>query len=406
MHNPLAFAPESSYTHSVIVLSCRASKPGVTPWALALCIGVFAGCGRNDIQVYRVAKAQEAGLPSALPQGHPDISAGTGSPTLKYKVPSGWQEVAPGEMRAASFRVAGRNGKQADVSVIPLPGMAGSDLDNVNRWRGQVGVKSVSSEELTKLAQPVEVDHQSAQLYEQAGESPGSGDKTRILAAIARRDGTTWFLKMTGDDALVAEQKPAFIEFLQSVTLPSATAQMGLPASHPPIDVGSQLPPSHPPIGGAGMEAQNAPAASSGQDKPNWQVPSGWQETPGGQFLVAKFLIRGAGDAQAAINVSMSAGDGGGLLANLNRWRGQLGLAPVAGADLSKQVQPLDVPGSQATLADIAGTDARTGQKARLLAAVVPQGQQTWFYKLMGDEQVVEQQKEAFTKFVQTVKYP
>jgi hypothetical protein len=369
-------------------------------------MGVLAGCGRNDIQVYRVAKAQESGLPSALPQGHPDVSSGTASPILKYKVPSGWQEVAPGEMRAASFRVTGQNGKQADVSVVPLPGMAGSDLDNVNRWRGQVGVKSVTTEELTKLAQPVEVDHQPAQLYEQAGENPGSGDKTRILAAITRRDGTTWFFKMTGDDGLVAGQKPAFIEFLQSVTLPSVTAQAGLPPSHPPIGGGSELPPSHPPIGGPNMEAQSAPAASSSQDKPSWQVPSGWQEMSGGQFLVAKFLIRGAGDAQAAVNVSMSAGDGGGLLANLNRWRGQLGLAPVSEADLPKQVQPLDVPGTKATLTEIAGTDPRSGQKTRLLAAVIPQGQQTWFYKLMGNEQVVEQQKEAFTKFVQTAKYP
>jgi hypothetical protein len=309
-------------------------------------------------------------------------------------------------MRAASFRVSGQNGKQADVSVIPLPGMAGSDLDNVNRWRGQVGLKGVSQDELAKLAQPVEIDHQPGQLYYQAGENAGSGEKMRILAAITRREGTAWFFKMTGDDALVAEQKPAFIEFLKSATLPSANVQAGLPASHPPIGGGSELPPSHPPIGGANMQAQSAPAASSGQDKPTWQVPSGWQETPGGQFLIAKFLIKDAGDAQAAVNVSMSAGDGGGVLANLNRWRGQLGLSPVDEADLSKQVQALEVPGTKASLADISGTDARTAQKARLLAAVVPEGQQTWFYKLMGNDQLVEQQKEAFIKFVQTAKYP
>jgi hypothetical protein len=386
-------------------LSCIATEPGLKPWTLALCIGIFAGCGRNDIQVYQVAKAQDSAPAAAMPQGHPDLSPGTGSPTLKYKAPSGWQEVAPGEMRAASFRVSGQNGKQADVSVVPLPGMAGGDLDNVNRWRGQVGLKGVSQEELSKLAQPVEIDHQPAQLYDQAGENPGSGDKTRILAAITRREGTAWFFKMTGDDALVAEQKPAFIEFLKSVSLPSAAGQAGLPPSHPPIG-GSELPPSHPPIEGAKMQAQSAPAASSGQDKPAWQVPAGWQEAPGGQFLVAKFLIKGAGDAQAAVNVSTSAGDGGGLLANLNRWRGQLGLGPVDEADLSKQVQPLELPGTKATLADISGTDARTGHKAHLLAAIVPQGQQTWFYKLMGDEQVVQQQKEAFTKFVQTAKYP
>jgi hypothetical protein len=341
-----------------------------------------------------------------MPPGHPDTSAAASSPVLEYKAPSGWQEVAPGEMRAASFRVAGDSGKQADVSVVPLPGLAGGDLDNVNRWRGQLGLKGISQEELAKLAQPVQMDGQPAQVYDQAGENPGSGEKTRILAAITRREGVAWFFKMTGDDGLVAQQKPAFVEFLRSVTFPAQIAHSGLPPSHPPIGGGSELPPSHPPIGGASMAAQTVPAASSGQDKPSWQVPADWKEVPGGQFLVTKFLLSGAGDAQAAVNVSMSAGDGGGLLANLNRWRGQLGLAPTTEADLPKQVQPLAGSDGMTMLAEIAGTDPKTGQKTHLLAAIVPQAQQTWFYKLMGNEQLVEQQREAFTKFVQSVKYP
>jgi hypothetical protein len=295
-------------------------------------------------------------------------------------------------MRAASFRVAGKDGKQADVSVIPLPGLAGSDLDNVNRWRGQVGQPAVSEAELAKLAQPVEVAGQPASLYEQAGANPGSGEKTRILAAITRRDGAAWFFKMTGDDDLVGQQKPAFIEFLKSVTFPAAGTQAQLPPSHPPIDAGS-------------MMAQPASAPSSAQFKPNWEVPSGWKEVPGGQFLVAKFTLPGAADSPTAVNVSKSPGDGGGLLANVNRWRGQLGLALAAEADLAKQIQSLDLPGGKATLADLTGKDARTGQPARLLAAVVTREGETWFYKLMGNEQVVQQEKDAFLKFVQGVKY-
>jgi hypothetical protein len=89
----------------------------------------------------------------------------------------------------------------------------------------------------------------------------------------------------------------------------------------------------------------------------------------------------------------------------VNRWRGQLGLAPVAEAELATQVQSLDLPGGKGTLADIAGQDARTGQQARLLAAVVPRSGETWFYKLMGNAQVVQQEKDAFMKFVQGVKY-
>jgi len=41
-----------------------------------------------------------------------------------------------------------------------------------------------------------------------------------------------------------------------------------------------------------------------------------------------------------------------------------------------------------------------------MVAASVPRDGQTWFYKMMGDTQVVEQQKVGFIKFVQTVKYP
>src|SRR6266853_5763043 len=100
---------------------------------------LLAGCGQGDIRVYRVAK--EAAQPEQtaqadtgpVPPGHPDISSV--SPGLTWKLPAGWEEVAPGEMRVASFRVKDKTGKQADVSIVPLAGRAGGDLSNVNRWR-------------------------------------------------------------------------------------------------------------------------------------------------------------------------------------------------------------------------------------------------------------------------------
>jgi hypothetical protein len=108
-------------------------------------------------------------------------------PQLTWKTPEGWTEVPPTEMRVASFKVTGANGKQADVSVVPLPGMPGSDDANVNRWRGQVGLSPVSSEELKKSAENVEAGGQPAQLYDIAGKNPGSGDDMRILGVIQHR---------------------------------------------------------------------------------------------------------------------------------------------------------------------------------------------------------------------------
>jgi hypothetical protein len=110
--------------------------------------------------------------------------------------------------------------------------------------------------------------------------------------------------------------------------------------------------------------------------------------------------------ASAAVNVSASAGDGGGLVANVNRWRKQLGLAEETGDAINKSTAALDLAGGgKATVVELLGTDPRTGQPAKLVGVLVPQAGQTWFYKLMGEEKVVETQKDAFTKFVQTVKY-
>lgn len=367
--------------------------------ALLLTAICLAGCDRNDVQVYRVSKEEPKQAATqeqsgGMPAGHPELGQ-TGAP-LKYTLPTSWQEAPPGQMRVASFRVTGKDGKQAEVGVVPLPGLMGRDLENVNRWRSSVGLGAVREEDLAKLAQPVSVAGQPGQLYEQAGENPGSGEKTRILAAVSRQNNIAWFFKMAGDDELVAQQKPAFIEFLKSVQFGAPGEQAALPPSHPSVSDGAM------PLLSA---APSSLGGGSGEGKPDWQIPSGWQQTAAGQFLVAKFLVSGPDNSQASVNVSMSSGDGGGLGANVNRWRGQLGLSPVAGAELNQAVSVLDTAGGQASLVDFSGKDARSGQDSRLIGAIVPQGGRTWFYKLMGNAQAVEKQKDAFTKFIQTAKY-
>jgi hypothetical protein len=202
-----------------------------------------------------------------------------------------------------------------------------------------------------------------------------------------------WFFKMTGDTDLVEQQKPAFVALLKSLKFAAAPAQ-------------TELPPSHPSMGDMGMGAPaTATAPISSEGKPVWQVPAGWQEVSGGQFLVAKFTIIGKNGAAAAVNVSSSAGEGGGLVGNVNRWRGQLGLAPLSDSDVNKLATAIDVQGGKASLVDLSGTDARTGQPTRLVGVIAPQPGQTWFYKLMGDAKIVESQKDAFTQFVQSAKY-
>ena len=70
-------------------------------------------------------------------------------------------------------------------------------------------------------------------------------------------------------------------------------------------------------------------------------------------------------------------------------------------AEIKSQAMPLGT----GTLVDISGIDPRNNQPTRVVGVMVPQGAQTFFYKLAGEAKLVGAQKEAFEKFVQSSKY-
>ncbi len=386
--------------------------------ASALMLLANTGCGRDDVKVYHVATndtvVNPPGVPApmAMPSGMV-MPAGNSQPKIKYTLPTGWKEKTATQMRVASFEIAG-DSKTADVSVIPLGAMSGGDGPNVNRWRGQIGLAALAEAEVLKTAEKVEIAGQAADLYDLAGTNPGSGNAQRILGAILHGDDAAWYFKVIGDSTLVENNKTAFVNFLKSVQFdknaafptPSAMDMSQLPPSHPAIggaDAGG-LPPSHPKVGSMGGIGAPVPPVDPA-DKPAWTIPAGWQEGPLAQFLIAKFIVKGDGEASAAINVSRLAGDGGGLLSNVNRWHQQLSIAAINGEELAK-LPVLDVGGVKATLVDITGNSPLSKQPVRLVGVVLPLGGQTWFYKLMGDPTVVAQQKEALLQFVKSAKYP
>jgi len=370
-------------THIPRIKSMNLSRCGWMILALGL-----AGCNRDQIKVEQVPKdsdqtAQAANGSPANPHAGMDMGAGMGAvagqPQLKWALPTGWKEKPLSQMRVGSFDAPGKDGQTADVSIIPLAtGGPEMELGNVNMWRAALQLPPADKAE----SEPVPVGSGQGKLYEIDGKAAG-----RILVATLDHDGLTYYFKMRGDDAVVREQKPAFLEFVKSISFESAPATAPAMAGADPH--ASMMEPA----------AANAPAASS------TPLPAGWKELPPSQFLLAKYLIPGAGDAKAEVNISMMGGTGGGLMANITRWRGQLGLAPLSEEDFSKQAQTVEVPSGKGTLIDMTGTDAKTGKKARLVGVIAPDGDNTWFYKLMGDEQVVEQQKDAFTKFIQSAKF-
>jgi len=381
------------------------------------CVGLLGAAlvasAADKIQVYHVPKEVPAGAPAghAAGDGHnhgPGDGHDHGStanphgvsatPKVTYTTPEGWREAGTGEMRVAGFTITGTNGQSAQVAITPLPGMAGRETMIVNMWRQQVGLSELSEAEAGKELTAVDIGGTPGKMFDMSGKS-AAGQTVRIVTAMAHLGEMSWFYKLQGDDGLVLAQKPNFITFLKSVKVEAAPASEALPAGHPPVGGGAMT--------GGGMPGAVTTAAPPAprEGGPTWTVPTGWKEISGGQFLFAKFLIAGEGDAKAAVNVSTSAGTGGGLLANVNRWRGQLGLGAWSEGELQKNVQEIEVAGGKATYIELSGSDSSTDKAAMTLGAKVERNGSTWYYKLMGEPKLAAAQKESFLTFVKGVKY-
>jgi hypothetical protein len=356
----------------------------------------------DKIQTYRVPK-ERAALPTghSADDGHDHGPGGHGAnphamraqPKVTYTTPAGWQEIGAGEMRVTGFVITNANGQTAQVAVTPLPGMAGRETLIVNMWRQQVGLSELSEDEAGKQLTPVDIGGEPGKMFDMNGKGP-AGQAIRIVTAMAHLGEMSWFYKLQGDDELVLAQKPNFEAFLKSVKVEAAAAPSELPAGHPPV-AGGGMPGT--------VTSQQPPKPRQGG--PTWTVPAGWKEIDGGQFLFAKFLIAGDGGTKAAVNVSASAGDGGGLLPNVNRWRAQLGQGSWDEAALQKNIQEIEVTGGTGTYVELTGTDSSTEKPATTLGVKVVRAGSTWYYKLMGDPTLVAAQKENFLQFVKGVKY-
>lgn len=133
-----------------------------------------------------------------------------GPPNIKWDVPEGWSPGAPSPMRYASF-TAEVDGQKADVSIVTFPGDGGGDIDNVNRWRQQIGLPAVEPGALQPMISPLQSNDITFSTVDMAGESK------RTVAYWTRKEGRAWFFKLTGPKEAVEREKTKFVTFMQSV---------------------------------------------------------------------------------------------------------------------------------------------------------------------------------------------
>jgi hypothetical protein len=142
----------------------------------------------------------------------PAPPAPTGADALRWKLPAGWGESFPGGMRFATFKVPGAG--KIDGSVVTLPGDAGGELPNVNRWRGQIGLGPTDAAGLAAARTAVKSRVGVVNVYDFTSEG---SKKSRLIAAILMVEGSSWFIKLTGDAEPVTAARPAFLKLLESL---------------------------------------------------------------------------------------------------------------------------------------------------------------------------------------------
>ena len=97
----------------------------------------IAGCEREEIRVYTIAKEAATPAGSTEPE-RPSPAAGAARPQLTYTLPAGWKDAGGSSMSLANFRVKTDAG-EASVNITPLGqhGRAGvRDREHVARAGG------------------------------------------------------------------------------------------------------------------------------------------------------------------------------------------------------------------------------------------------------------------------------
>lgn len=136
----------------------------------------------------------------------------------------------------------------------------------------------------------------------------------------------------------------------------------------------------------------------------SWSAPAHWTAKPASAMRKGSYAITDDSGGTADLSITAFPGDVGGDLANVNRWRGQLQLPPLAATELASATAHLDVNGLHLTTVDFTGGPAATPQ--RVLGAIIPVGNATWFFKLTGPAALVAHEQAAFATFLQTIRAP
>ncbi len=317
-------------------------------------------------------------------------AASAGEP--QWALPSGWTKMPDQQMRYATFSVDSTDPK-LNVVVYNFGPESGQLLPNVNRWEQQIGATPSQPADLPKVVTHLHNNGLEIDSVDIAGPAAaGQAEGTRMLAAIIPTGDQVWFLKFVGPASKIASRKAEYDAFVKSISFSGApSANPSLPPGHPNIGDGMS---ARPPVQPAPAGGKSAIAAFKSYD-----TPTGWAIDPQERLMrVATFHIADGAQQAEVIITALPANAFGSAEANLNRWRGQVGLEPVADPK-SVGRTPMIIGGGDGFVFDFAGAEQR------LIVAQVSFGTNAYFFKLIGPTKLVEAQSKSFETFVKSVQF-
>jgi hypothetical protein len=362
---------------------------------------------RTTTTAERFGLAKSTGTQSPHGMQTPSSAAPSAS-GLAWTTPAGWTQKPSSSMRVANFSPAGD--EHAECYLTMLSGDAGGLAANVNRWRTQIGLGGMSAQELEKLPRKPLLGRD-AVLVDFAGTWKGMGgndarDHWRLAGLLLVDPNGSAFLKMTGPDAVIEAQVDAMCALARSFR-PAGTPEVMDAATDAgtahPVDAGTASTSRTSTGAGssmntgtgtnAGSSTSAAPIAAGTKETVagfSFTVPASWHKAPD-RPARAFTLFAGAGEGLECYVTTLS-GDAGGALANVNRWRGQLGLTSITQTDLAT-MPSVRVLGRDAVLVECDGT------AASLIGASCNGSDRSVFVKMNGPRDLVRAQRAAFLAF-------
>jgi len=173
-------------------------------------------------------------------------------------------------------------------------------------------------------------------------------------------------------------------------------------AAAPTAPVAAQPAPS-PAVAAPMVAPASMKAEAAGFEAPKWApLPAGWAVGPENSMRKATWIVSGPNDSKAEIAVTVFPGSVGGLTANVNRWRGQIGLPAASPDEIAGSAAKVKVGDIESERFVMVSADG----KKSVDAVMTSKDGATWFFKMNGETAAVAANSAAFASFLSESKLP